>query len=72
MTRRRSDQVCSTASRELRDALDAEAFANDESRTAAIRNILVDCLRQAWSLVSRAAPADRLGQHKPRYKQNAK
>lgn len=72
MTRDRSDQVTFSASRAMRDALDLEAFAHDESRSATIRRLVLDYLRRNSLIGTTTAPTVGLGRHNHLYNQSAK
>lgn len=60
-------RISIAASPELVAALDADAFAYDETRSAAARRILVDHLRDAGRMRLNAPPTHQLGQTNRRY-----
>ena len=63
----RSHQISFSASPELRDALDHLAFENHETRSAAIRAVLVEAVQEAGHLNLRAPPTHQLGKTNRRY-----
>lgn len=65
-------QITVTVSDELLDAVDAEAFASDETRAAAVRAILTDYLRGAGRMARKAPPTYQLGRTNVRYTQGGR
>lgn len=62
-----STSISFVASTELRDALDALAFENHETRSAAIRAVFVEAVQESGLLNLLAPPTHQIGKTNRRY-----